>query len=70
MKVSELIKLKTSIATSTTLLSGFSAEDTTDYVMHNCLNKLKYCKCENRGNVLETNVMEELSAKKNCNYLS
>ena len=49
MKVSELIKLKTSIATSTTLLSSSSAEDTTDYVMHNCLNKLKYCKCENGG---------------------
>lgn len=64
------MKLKTSIATSTTLLSIFSAKDTADYVMHKCLNKLKYCICENGGNALETNVMEELSAKKNCNYLS
>jgi len=69
MKVSGLTKLKASIATSTTLLFSFSADDTASYVVHNCLNKLKYCKCENGGNVLETNVMEELPAKKNCNYL-
>jgi len=69
MKVNGLIKLKTSSATNTTLLSSFSAEDTTDFVMHVCLNKLKYFKYENEGNVLKTNVMEELYAKKNCNYL-
>jgi len=49
MKVSGLIKLKTSNAANTTLLSSFSAEGTTDFVMYDCLNKLKYCKCENGG---------------------
>jgi hypothetical protein len=49
MKVSGLIKLKASSATNTTLLSSFSAEGTTDFVMRDCVNKLKYCKCENGG---------------------
>jgi len=34
MEVNGLIKLKTSSAISTTLLSSFSAEDTADFVMH------------------------------------
>jgi len=49
MKVSGLIKLKTSSASSTTLLASFSAEGTADFVMHDCLKKLKYCKYENGG---------------------
>jgi hypothetical protein len=49
MKVSGLIKLKISSATNTTLLSSFSVEGTTDFVMRDCVNKLKYCKCENGG---------------------